>query len=110
MQVHVLDLGAVTRLYGDIPGFTANVFADFQCDRGREIALCFQCRKRGLARTAPQSRDFAAVLVFGQSGNGLDRSIYGLQCRSEEHTSEVQSLMRISYAVFCLKKKKKMQV
>src|SRR3546814_9298067 len=27
--------------------------------------------------------------------------------RSEEHTSEIQSLMRISYAVFCLKKKKK---
>src|SRR3546814_7126319 len=31
------------------------------------------------------------------------------QCRSEEHTSELQSLMRISYAVFCLKKKKKKQ-
>src|SRR3546814_6816377 len=30
----------------------------------------------------------------------------GSQCRSEEHTSELQSLMRISYAVFCLKKKK----
>src|SRR3546814_1040218 len=30
-----------------------------------------------------------------------------LQLRSEEHTSELQSLMRISYAVFCLKKKKK---
>src|SRR3546814_13565790 len=29
------------------------------------------------------------------------------QTRSEEHTSELQSLMRISYAVFCLKKKKK---
>src|SRR3546814_2756868 len=29
--------------------------------------------------------------------------------RSEEHTSELQSLMRISYAVFCLKKKKKDQ-
>src|SRR3546814_8718982 len=29
--------------------------------------------------------------------------------RSEEHTSELQSLMRISYAVFCLKKKKKVQ-
>src|SRR3546814_1009792 len=27
------------------------------------------------------------------------------KCRSEEHTSELQSLMRISYAVFCLKKK-----
>src|SRR3546814_9650627 len=34
---------------------------------------------------------------------------FGGRClgRSEEHTSELQSLMRISYAVFCLKKKKK---
>src|SRR3546814_7274327 len=31
----------------------------------------------------------------------------GYVLRSEEHTSELQSLMRISYAVFCLKKKKK---
>src|SRR3546814_3653863 len=30
--------------------------------------------------------------------------------RSEEHTSELQSLMRISYAVFCLKKKKKLDI
>src|SRR3546814_1268180 len=30
--------------------------------------------------------------------------------RSEEHTSELQSLMRISYAVFCLKKKKKQRI
>src|SRR3546814_7191388 len=35
-------------------------------------------------------------------------SAKGSKCsRSEEHTSELQSLMRISYAVFCLKKKKK---
>src|SRR3546814_1337791 len=33
-----------------------------------------------------------------------------LRSRSEEHTSELQSLMRISYAVFCLKKKKNTQV
>src|SRR3546814_1354027 len=32
---------------------------------------------------------------------------FGGEGRSEEHTSELQSLMRISYAVFCLKKKKK---
>src|SRR3546814_7667928 len=32
-----------------------------------------------------------------------------LDARSEEHTSELQSLMRISYAVFCLKKKNKTQ-
>src|SRR3546814_2555232 len=31
------------------------------------------------------------------------------RARSEEHTSELQSLMRISYAVFCLKKKKKIR-
>src|SRR3546814_1115605 len=34
------------------------------------------------------------------------RGYSNLQFRSEEHTSELQSLMRISYAVFCLKKKK----
>src|SRR3546814_2070297 len=35
--------------------------------------------------------------------------LYVNDSRSEEHTSELQSLMRISYAVFCLKKKKKKQ-
>src|SRR3546814_2934893 len=35
---------------------------------------------------------------------GTERPLHDL--RSEEHTSELQSLMRISYAVFCLKKKK----
>src|SRR3546814_6281068 len=34
-------------------------------------------------------------------------TLHDLLERSEEHTSELQSLMRISYAVFCLKKKKK---
>src|SRR3546814_4131158 len=36
---------------------------------------------------------------------GLTASQVNQQLRSEEHTSELQSLMRISYAVFCLKKK-----
>src|SRR3546814_3563497 len=43
-------------------------------------------------------------LSHGYKGKG----IMGVSCRcrrSEEHTSELQSLMRISYAVFCLKKK-----
>src|SRR3546814_4495981 len=35
---------------------------------------------------------------------------YGCRQRSEEHTSELQSLMRISSAVFCLKKKKKKKI
>src|SRR3546814_10899832 len=38
---------------------------------------------------------------------GLAILQYGTMSRSEEHTSELQSLMRISYAVFCLKKKSK---
>src|SRR3546814_8253423 len=38
---------------------------------------------------------------------GLNSSIPSRCRRSEEHTSELQSLMRISYAVFCLKKKNK---
>src|SRR3546814_1073153 len=36
----------------------------------------------------------------------MDDEPYHFEMRSEEHTSELQSLMRISYAVFCLKKKK----
>src|SRR3546814_6871169 len=36
-------------------------------------------------------------------------SLDSIACRSEEHTSELQSLMRISYAVFCLKKKNKIE-
>src|SRR3546814_2941639 len=38
-------------------------------------------------------------------GQPLYTLLYGFLIRSEEHTSELQSLMRISYAVFCLKKK-----
>src|SRR3546814_1087488 len=39
----------------------------------------------------------------------LPKALVSFDERSEEHTSELQSLMRISYAVFCLKKKKKKQ-
>src|SRR3546814_9633275 len=43
-----------------------------------------------------------------QAVGALDRSLEPLAwVRSEEHTSELQSLMRISYAVFCLKKKQR---
>src|SRR3546814_10368319 len=43
------------------------------------------------------------VLLVGEAMASLANALEG---RSEEHTSELQSLMRISYAVFCLKKKK----
>src|SRR6056297_3928641 len=43
----------------------------------------------------------------GARGSGQPRHPRDQRRRSEEHTSELQSLRRISYAVFCLKKKKK---
>src|SRR3546814_6947163 len=59
---------------------------------------------------------FAGTTAFAQDETGAEPQQTGTQSadndiivtgRSEEHTSELQSLMRISYAVFCLKKKKK---
>src|SRR3546814_7243529 len=47
----------------------------------------------------------AAMLTGGAAIAGM-RGLGAAGSRSEEHTSELQSLMRISYAVFCLKKKK----
>src|SRR3546814_1994036 len=55
-----------------------------------------QAQKRHSCRCGP------AIFVEEPS----DESLKGIEPRSEEHTSELQSLMRISYAVFCLKKKK----
>src|SRR3546814_2578226 len=52
-----------------------------------------------------------AVEFFGggedEAGAGHAEGVAQRDGRSEEHTSELQSLMRISYAVFCLKKKKR---
>src|SRR3546814_6403900 len=63
-------------------------------------ASCVQASElqASLARGIGQRIDAAVVAVAGTVEGDL---------RSEEHTSELQSLMRISYAVFCLKKKKK---
>src|SRR3546814_7965489 len=50
--------------------------------------------------------DVAGGPAHARDGD-LGKGGCGRNLRSEEHTSELQSLMRISYAVFCLKKKKK---
>src|SRR3546814_8146502 len=57
--------------------------------------------------TVVSDRERVVLQCFGSVGYSGSGS-WGLQrFRSEEHTSELQSLMRISYAVFCLKKKNK---
>src|SRR3546814_4374879 len=63
-----------------------------------------------LAQAGIRSKDWAVAIIFGRLvlpillGGSAVLLIYGID-RSEEHTSELQSLMRISYAVFCVKKK-----
>src|SRR3546814_2296355 len=68
--------------------------------------------RRGPGRAV--QREFAARFEQGKLGLGRRRQIVDdvaddlfARNRSEEHTSELQSLMRTSYAVFCLKKKNK---
>src|SRR3546814_7720549 len=75
---------------------------------------------KNMSMLEPKIRDFCArsldpLIDSGQLdfvadlGAKMPMRVIGmlLGIRSEEHTSELQSLMRISYAVFCLKKKKK---
>src|SRR3546814_4970228 len=54
----------------------------------------------------PESACRGAYLSDADRGRGHTGSHAAGQARSEEHTSELQSLMRISYAVFCLQQKK----
>src|SRR3546814_9889882 len=60
--------------------------------------------RRKIQHQSPGRRE---LLPAGRPRGKPDSSAAGQ--RSEEHTSELQSLMRISYAVFCLKKKKNRQ-
>src|SRR3546814_7502536 len=61
-----------------------------------------------LCREVMQFGDDGSV-AFRRAENGRGRvGGHGLVVRSEEHTSELLSLMRISYAVFCLNKKTKL--
>src|SRR3546814_6880446 len=57
--------------------------------------------------TTLQQMTYVVLIAFGAHEVAAGRMTTGalVACRSEEHTSELQSLMRISYAVFCLKKK-----
>src|SRR3546814_7140545 len=63
---------------------------------------------KAVGRHQPFPRRFIIVEMRPHPVQTFERPIaIELSRRSEEHTSELQSLMRISYAVFCLKKKKK---
>src|SRR3546814_8072080 len=69
--------------------------------QGNELPYCpFDVRRlTGCDKPRRQPRNLDTAIL--KLDKGPER-----KCRSEEHTSELQSLMRISYAVFCLKKKR----
>src|SRR3546814_5451907 len=67
-----------------------------------EEALSTRRQRRDVKLTVTHYHRCAAIVMQ----SNLIATVPGNAVRSEEHTSELQSLMRISYAVFCLKKKK----
>src|SRR3546814_9896073 len=85
--------------------FRTNVLAAL--DVALAVARGMAQRKRGhivmMTSTAARAT-YRLGVVYCASKAALSSLAQGLR-RSEEHTSELQSLMRISYAVFCLKKK-----
>src|SRR3546814_4706673 len=88
----VVDLGLGQR--HESPIVRPGIVEDRENDRGLALELRFV-----------DLADDDAIVALARLDDALDdrRKFLG---RSEEHTSELQSLMRISYAVFCLKKKK----
>src|SRR3546814_6666260 len=97
---------------GSVRGFAGGFGA---AERGREPAAAAPAGARSGGVAGGRSRQpgcggrsgASDLGLCGAAGSGgAVRADQGARGRSEEHTSELQSLMRISYAVFCLKKKK----
>src|SRR3546814_2306354 len=87
----LLAFATARPLGGQLADLDVRSEADVQCDGG--------CRRTG-------ALSIGLWLQTADSGRSeCGRSCERQRDRSEEHTSELQSLMRISYAVFCLKKK-----
>src|SRR3546814_4157390 len=78
------------------------------CAPGSSAAGRAATRCGGAWRRSSANRPCLPICSRGDArgGGSLRRHRHFDALRSEEHTSELQSLMRISYAVFCLKKKK----
>src|SRR3546814_3324476 len=85
-----------------LPGMTGPQVAD-------NLALSAKGAGVPVLLSCPVERVDAVGRGYAVTGPGLAEPIRASHLRSEEHTSELQSLMRISYAVFCLKKKQQRQ-
>src|SRR3546814_6893383 len=83
---------------------TLGTVAKVQVTDGPPMLKSENARLSGWVYVDVRGRDMAAVV--GDLREKISKGVQ-LESRSEEHTSELQSLMRISYAVFCLKKNTK---
>src|SRR3546814_9801174 len=129
-DLHVLTHSFPTRRSSDLPVGSLLLLSpankDFELSQGRQVEVgvkqtfwgdkgewtlaAYHIRKKDLVTRDPNDPSLREQ-VGSQSSRGLELTV-GVELarnwrvdRSEEHTSELQSLMRISYAVFCLKKK-----
>src|SRR3546814_7328769 len=71
-----------------------------------DLCIVYTQKYFGVFGNSPMVRPTMASTSTSSTISQCSSWLTGPQRRSEEHTSELQSLMRISYAVFCLKKKK----
>src|SRR3546814_1134264 len=96
---------AINRAFGVEEHRTAGADEDIL---GADVAVDERALARGqIVGERGQRRRKFAIMPRNIEQEGIDaQRAEHLVVRSEEHTSELQSLMRISYAVFCLKKKK----
>src|SRR3546814_10261721 len=88
-----MALGSVQETFAEDPT---------RSDRDLRLADMIACAQRITFWIKEYQHALLLIFVKETEGNREGRS--DRQARSEEHTSELQSLMRISYAVFCLKK------
>src|SRR3546814_6640575 len=99
------QLDAAAAAEAPAPSSAAKPAADSDDSKIAEIVVTAQRREEKLQEVpiAVTAMDAKQIETRGIQNVG---DLSALAPRSEEHTSELQSLMRISYAVFCLKKKK----
>src|SRR3546814_3864176 len=85
--------------------FLSRSLADAKLTDALERADCWIDSARPVIKAYLELDQIDGDLCLAGHAFQNDGDLIGRSARSEEHTSELQSLMRISYAVFCLKKK-----
>src|SRR3546814_4132468 len=107
----IISVGAAGKAYLSLADEAKNLTAQLKLATAQsgnfgqaqaDVKRIADATRNGLAETT----DLYATFMRNGRELGITQD-QAAKARSEEHTSELQSLMRISYAVFCLKKKKK---